>query len=199
MIKWCQGKRAILFFILFFGGQGRNADALALYFGEDPARCPFEQGTLWSFWLCYYLLSTCLLVSHTWIKVKPQFFQIFVLIISSPPNNYYHACLWSIFLAWKAGSLCVDSLARKYCIMGFLCFVMQCFLIFPFPPCLVFMNMVGRRDVESWTWTCPTMLFSLYACSCYEPQNCLNRTIMYCLGNIVVVSFYSCCLWYIHG
>lgn len=27
-----------------FGGQGRNADALALYFGEDPARCPFEQG-----------------------------------------------------------------------------------------------------------------------------------------------------------
>ncbi|KAJ4826465.1 hypothetical protein Tsubulata_019432 [Turnera subulata] len=24
---------------------GRNADALALYFGEDPARCPFEQGT----------------------------------------------------------------------------------------------------------------------------------------------------------
>lgn len=26
--------------------QGRNADALALYFGEDPARCPFEQGWL---------------------------------------------------------------------------------------------------------------------------------------------------------
>ncbi|XP_022856235.1 formin-like protein 20 isoform X1 [Olea europaea var. sylvestris] len=24
---------------------GRNADALALYFGEDPARCPFEQVT----------------------------------------------------------------------------------------------------------------------------------------------------------
>ncbi|KAF3772275.1 Formin-like protein 6 [Nymphaea thermarum] len=23
--------------------QGRNADALALYFGEDPVRCPFEQ------------------------------------------------------------------------------------------------------------------------------------------------------------
>uniref|UniRef100_A0A452XW68 FH2 domain-containing protein n=2 Tax=Aegilops tauschii subsp. strangulata TaxID=200361 RepID=A0A452XW68_AEGTS len=23
--------------------KGRNADALALYFGEDPARCPFEQ------------------------------------------------------------------------------------------------------------------------------------------------------------
>lgn len=28
----------------FIAGQGRNADALALYFGEDPARCPFEQG-----------------------------------------------------------------------------------------------------------------------------------------------------------
>lgn len=24
--------------------QGRNADSLAQYFGEDPARCPFEQG-----------------------------------------------------------------------------------------------------------------------------------------------------------
>ncbi|CAK9148028.1 unnamed protein product [Ilex paraguariensis] len=24
---------------------GRNADALALYFGEDPTRCPFEQGS----------------------------------------------------------------------------------------------------------------------------------------------------------
>ncbi|RRT41461.1 hypothetical protein BHM03_00044133 [Ensete ventricosum] len=23
---------------------GRKADALALYFGEDPAQCPFEQG-----------------------------------------------------------------------------------------------------------------------------------------------------------
>jgi hypothetical protein len=26
--------------------QGRNADSLAQYFGEDPARCPFEQGTM---------------------------------------------------------------------------------------------------------------------------------------------------------
>ncbi|RVW90460.1 Formin-like protein 20 [Vitis vinifera] len=25
---------------------GRNADALALYFGEDPVRCPFEQVTV---------------------------------------------------------------------------------------------------------------------------------------------------------
>ncbi|KAK7377125.1 hypothetical protein VNO80_02545 [Phaseolus coccineus] len=26
-----------------YANVGRNADALALYFGEDPARCPFEQ------------------------------------------------------------------------------------------------------------------------------------------------------------
>ncbi|KAJ6829188.1 formin-like protein 6 isoform X1 [Iris pallida] len=26
-----------------YSNVGRNADALALYFGEDPARCPFEQ------------------------------------------------------------------------------------------------------------------------------------------------------------
>ncbi|KAG9456309.1 hypothetical protein H6P81_000817 [Aristolochia fimbriata] len=26
-----------------YSGVGRNADALAVYFGEDPARCPFEQ------------------------------------------------------------------------------------------------------------------------------------------------------------
>nr|XP_043639556.1 formin-like protein 20 [Erigeron canadensis] len=30
----------------FYAVVGRNADALALYFGEDPARCPFEQATL---------------------------------------------------------------------------------------------------------------------------------------------------------
>lgn len=33
-------------FLYWSGGQGRNADALALYFGEDPARCPFEQGNI---------------------------------------------------------------------------------------------------------------------------------------------------------
>lgn len=56
--------------------QGRNADALALYFGEDPARCPFEQGELhfcpiaadhcWDF-LCLMLAliwSTMLLACH---------------------------------------------------------------------------------------------------------------------------------------
>ncbi|MQM14286.1 hypothetical protein Taro_047216 [Colocasia esculenta] len=30
---------------LYFG-VGRNADALALYFGEDPVRCPFEQASI---------------------------------------------------------------------------------------------------------------------------------------------------------
>ncbi|CAI9283995.1 unnamed protein product [Lactuca saligna] len=29
----------------FYSIVGKNADALALYFGEDPARCPFEQAT----------------------------------------------------------------------------------------------------------------------------------------------------------
>ncbi|PWA38703.1 C2 domain, Formin, FH2 domain, Protein-tyrosine phosphatase-like protein [Artemisia annua] len=29
----------------FYSVVGRNADALALYFGEDPQRCPFEQAT----------------------------------------------------------------------------------------------------------------------------------------------------------
>ncbi|KAL6524192.1 hypothetical protein OROMI_031287 [Orobanche minor] len=33
-----------------YSGVGRNADALALYFGEDPTRCPFEQGQSSSFW-----------------------------------------------------------------------------------------------------------------------------------------------------
>lgn len=37
----------VIFSGIFVGGQGRNADALALYFGEDPARCPFEQGNIW--------------------------------------------------------------------------------------------------------------------------------------------------------
>jgi hypothetical protein len=31
--------------------QGRNADSLSQYFGEDPSRCPFEQGLLFSPWL----------------------------------------------------------------------------------------------------------------------------------------------------
>jgi hypothetical protein len=26
--------------------QGKSADALALYFGEDPAKFPFEQGNI---------------------------------------------------------------------------------------------------------------------------------------------------------
>uniref|UniRef100_A0A453CKB0 FH2 domain-containing protein n=1 Tax=Aegilops tauschii subsp. strangulata TaxID=200361 RepID=A0A453CKB0_AEGTS len=31
--------------LMTFVLQGRNADSLAQYFGEDPARCPFEQVT----------------------------------------------------------------------------------------------------------------------------------------------------------
>lgn len=35
---------ALLDISKFRSFQGRNADALALYFGEDPTRCPFEEG-----------------------------------------------------------------------------------------------------------------------------------------------------------
>lgn len=35
-------------FFCYDGRQGRNADALAHYFGEDPNRCPFEQGMAWN-------------------------------------------------------------------------------------------------------------------------------------------------------
>lgn len=35
----------MMLFIIEIVWQGKNADALALYFGEDPKRCPFEQGT----------------------------------------------------------------------------------------------------------------------------------------------------------
>jgi hypothetical protein len=38
-------------------GQGKNADALAQYFGEDPARCPCEQGKL--------IINMCQLVLFT--------------------------------------------------------------------------------------------------------------------------------------
>lgn len=36
----------VVFFFWFslMMGQGNNADGLAHYFGEDPKRCPFEQG-----------------------------------------------------------------------------------------------------------------------------------------------------------
>lgn len=45
-LMWClqDGTEALLDISEFRSFQGRNADALALYFGEDPARCPFEQG-----------------------------------------------------------------------------------------------------------------------------------------------------------
>lgn len=34
------------FWSWFFLFQGRSADSLSQYFGEDPARCPFEQGLI---------------------------------------------------------------------------------------------------------------------------------------------------------
>lgn len=41
-LSFYNGKK--VFFIIWNVLQGRNVDALILYFGEDPSRCPFEQG-----------------------------------------------------------------------------------------------------------------------------------------------------------
>ncbi|XP_042948267.1 formin-like protein 20 isoform X2 [Carya illinoinensis] len=53
---------------------GRNADALALYFGEDPARCPFEQGRerggTQENWICistHACITYC--SSYSWCKI----------------------------------------------------------------------------------------------------------------------------------
>lgn len=40
--------------------QAKNADSLALYFGEDPTRCPFEQGTF----LFYTRFSMAILINQ---------------------------------------------------------------------------------------------------------------------------------------
>ncbi|CAJ1944131.1 unnamed protein product [Sphenostylis stenocarpa] len=49
-------------FIAVSESEGRNADALALYFGEDPARCPFEQGKLMiDMFMLLVLVTTTLL------------------------------------------------------------------------------------------------------------------------------------------
>lgn len=37
---------SMICFMVVLDAQGRNADALALYFNEDPAKCPFEQGII---------------------------------------------------------------------------------------------------------------------------------------------------------
>jgi len=37
---------SMICFMVVLDAQGRNADALALYFNEDPAKCPFEQGRI---------------------------------------------------------------------------------------------------------------------------------------------------------
>ncbi|KAF5743363.1 putative DNA binding protein [Tripterygium wilfordii] len=47
---------------------GRNADALALYFGEDPARCPFEQ-----------VVSTLLNFARMFIKARDENLKQFEL------------------------------------------------------------------------------------------------------------------------
>ncbi|MBA0622509.1 hypothetical protein Godav_008044, partial [Gossypium davidsonii] len=60
---------------LLYSSVGRNADALALYFGEDPARCPFEQATD-----LLYVLSVANLLSTFPIVVSTllNFVRMFV-------------------------------------------------------------------------------------------------------------------------
>ncbi|CAK9146645.1 unnamed protein product [Ilex paraguariensis] len=48
-----------------YSGVGRNADALAFYFGEDPARCPFEQGPLFLVFVFQIFLHTSDSLDHT--------------------------------------------------------------------------------------------------------------------------------------
>lgn len=59
LVYYAQVKRDIKI-VLLVCGQGRNADALALYFGENPACFPFEQGRLSIFTCCWYDISHCL-------------------------------------------------------------------------------------------------------------------------------------------
>ncbi|CDP17897.1 unnamed protein product [Coffea canephora] len=40
----CSAEAEVRSLASLYSGVGKNADALAHYFGEDPARCPFEQG-----------------------------------------------------------------------------------------------------------------------------------------------------------
>ena len=54
--------------------QGRGADSLSQYFGEDPARCPFEQGLIWFSTLMHLIFSCCHTVIYLFIfPVGPAF------------------------------------------------------------------------------------------------------------------------------
>ncbi|OIT18791.1 formin-like protein 13, partial [Nicotiana attenuata] len=39
----CHAEGEVRSLAQLYSGVGRNVDSLILYFGEDPARCPFEQ------------------------------------------------------------------------------------------------------------------------------------------------------------
>ncbi|RVW93715.1 Formin-like protein 3 [Vitis vinifera] len=44
--------------ISLYSEVGRNADSLSQYFGEDPARCPFEQGMVLFFLIVQFTFYT---------------------------------------------------------------------------------------------------------------------------------------------
>lgn len=73
--------------ICFTNWQGRNADALALYFNEDPARCPFEQGKLVMQFLMQLLLQ--ILCYHSYLHPR--------MVLGKLPVG----CSVSIYRTWE--------------------------------------------------------------------------------------------------
>lgn len=60
--------------------KGRNADALAIYFGEDPTRCPFEQG------LNLLVIINLYFHKYEWMSKK-------IHVISCP---FQLECIWMV-------------------------------------------------------------------------------------------------------
>ncbi|KAK8582057.1 hypothetical protein V6N12_072255 [Hibiscus sabdariffa] len=67
---------------LLYSSVGRNADALSLYFGEDPARCTFEQANMH---LCESQLQSCFMF-------RVLLFYTFLLFFFS---NFSYSCVHS--------------------------------------------------------------------------------------------------------
>lgn len=82
--------------------QGRNADSLSLYFGEDPARCPFEQGKRY---ICCHF--SCCIIIHlssgkipgkekstvVWLINNTLLFQYWISVVRS----FYLSLMWRLW------------------------------------------------------------------------------------------------------
>ncbi|KAB5553412.1 hypothetical protein DKX38_010723 [Salix brachista] len=71
---------------------GRNADALALYFGEDPARCPFEQG------IVQYVPTLLKWISHFVSNLLLSHSRSLNGVIKGPLTFYLHYAVVSTLL-----------------------------------------------------------------------------------------------------